>query len=216
MTRDDAAAVFFEGLYEDIPELLLDIREEALASGVPIIRSSAGALLRFFIRTGKPEKILEIGTGTGYSALTMWEASGRSARITTIEKYEKRIPKAKENFEKYRASQSIELLEGDAADILKELKGPYQFIFMDAAKGQYLSFFPEIMRLLAPGGILVSDNILQNGDQLRSRYAVRRRDRTIHARMREYLYTLAHNDELETLFLEDGDGISVSIKKERS
>lgn len=215
MIREDAAAVFFEGLGEDIPEELLDIRDEAIAGDVPIIRSSAAALLRFFIRTRRPEGILEIGTGTGYSALTMWEASERRAHITTIEKYEKRIPKAKENFESYGAKDSIELLEGDAADILKELKGPYQFIFMDAAKGQYMNFFPEIMRLLAPGGMLVSDNILQDRDILRSRYAVRRRDRTIHARMREYLYALAHNEELETLFLEDGDGLSVSIKKER-
>ena len=214
MIKEDSAAIFFEGLAPDIPEALLDIRDEALADDVPIIRSSAAALLRFFIRTRRPEKILEIGTGTGYSALTMWEASGRSAHITTIEKYEKRIPKAKENFESYGAAGSIELLEGDAADILKELKGEYQFIFMDAAKGQYLHFFPEIMRLLSPGGMLVSDNILQDKDMLRSRYAVRRRDRTIHARMREYLYTLSHNDELETLFLEDGDGMSVSVKKE--
>ncbi|MCR5119809.1 MAG: O-methyltransferase [Lachnospiraceae bacterium] len=214
MTKD-SAAIYFEGIYEDIPEELLDIRDEARASDVPIIRSSAGALLRFFIRTRKPDRILEIGSGTGYSALTMWEASGRSAQITTIEKYEKRIPKARENFEKYGAAESIELLEGDASDILKKLDGPYPFIFMDAAKGQYLNFLPDIMRLLSPGGMLVSDNILQDGDALRSRYAVRRRDRTIHARMREYLYELAHNEELETLFLEDGDGISVSIKKER-
>ena len=214
MIKESAAAIYFEGLYEDIPGELLDIRDEALAEGVPIIRSSAGALLRFFIRTRKPGSILEIGTGTGYSALTMWEASGRSAHITTIEKFEKRIAKALENFEKYGATESIELLDGDAAEILKELEGPYPFIFMDAAKGQYLNFYPEIMRLLAPGGMLVCDNILQDGDALRSRYAVRRRDRTIHARMREYLYTLTHDERLETLFLEDGDGMSISEKKE--
>ena len=213
--RKDAAAIFFEGIAEDVPDMLLDIRDEAVSSDVPVIRSSAAALLRFFIRTKKPEKILEIGSGTGYSALVMWEASERKAHITTIEKYEKRIPKARENFEKYGAAGSIELLEGDATEILKDMDGSYPFIFMDAAKGQYLNFLPDVMRLLEPRGILISDNILQDGDILRSRYAVRRRDRTIHARMREYLHVLAHDPGLDTLFLEDGDGMSVSIKKER-
>jgi predicted O-methyltransferase YrrM len=144
----------------------------------------------------------------------MWYASGMRSKITTIEKYDKRIIKARENIAKCRAGEYIELLEGDAADILPELSGQYPFIFMDAAKGQYLHFLPWVIKLLSPGGMLITDNILQDEDMLRSRYAVRRRDRTIHARMREYLYTLMHHEQLGTMLLEDGDGLAVSVKKE--
>lgn len=117
----------------------------------------------------------------------MSEYAPEGCRITTIEKYEKRIPVAKENFVRAGKQDAITLLEGDAADILKELAGTYDFIFMDAAKGQYIHFLPEILRLLAPEGLLVSDNVLQDGDIIESRFAVERRNRTIHSRMREYL-----------------------------
>ncbi len=136
------------------------------------------------------------------------------AAITTIEKYEKRIPLAKENFRRAGREEQITLLEGDAADMLKELTGSYDFIFMDAAKGQYSHFFPDVFRLLAQGGLLVSDNVLQDGDVIESRYAVTRRNRTIHARMREYLYTLTHREGLETTILPVGDGVALSTKNE--
>ncbi len=119
---------------------------------------------------------------------------------------------AKANFVRAEKEDAITLLEGDAADILKELTGPYDFIFMDAAKGQYIHFMPEVLRLLAPGGLLVSDNVLQDGDILESRFAVERRNRTIHSRMREYLYELTHHEALETVVLPVGDGVTVSVK----
>ena len=131
-----------------------------------------------------------MGTAVGYSALLMSEYMPEDCHITTIEKYEKRIPIAKENFRKAGREDKITLLEGDAADILKQLDTPFDLVFMDAAKGQYPHFLPEAVRLLAPGGLLVSDNVLQEGDIIESRYAVTRRDRTIHARMRDYLYEL--------------------------
>ena len=134
-------------------------------------------------------------------------------QITTIENYEKRIPIARENFRKAGAEKQITLLEGDAQEVLKTLKEPYDFIFMDAAKGQYLHFLPQVLRLMRPGGILVSDNILQEGDLIESRFAVERRDRTIHKRMREYLYELKHNEQLVTSLLPLGDGVAVSTKK---
>ena len=136
----------------------------------------------------------------------------KDGRITTIEKYEKRIPIAKQNFKTAGREDKITLLEGDAAEILAELSQPFDFIFMDAAKGQYMHFLPDVLRLLAPGGLLVSDNVLQEGNIIESRYAVCRRDRTIHARMREYLYTLTHHDELETVVLPVGDGATLSVK----
>ena len=107
----------------------------------------------------------------------------------------------------------IELLEGDAAQVLKTLTEPYDFIFMDAAKGQYIHFLKDVMRLLEPGGVLVSDNVLQEGDIIESRFAVTRRNRTIHKRMRDYLYELTHMEELTTSVLPVGDGVTVSVRR---
>ena len=148
----------------------------------------------------------------GFSALLMSEYGPENCRITTIEKYEKRIPLAKENFKRAGKEDQIVLLEGDAVEILKKLDGPYDFIFMDAAKGQYIHFLPDILDLMPIGGLLISDNVLQDGDVLESRYAVTRRDRTIHSRMREYLYELKHNEQLQTDILPIGDGVTVSVK----
>lgn len=144
----------------------------------------------------------------------MSEYGPAGCHITTIEKYEKRIPQARENFRKAGKEETITLLEGDAAQILKSLEGSFDLIFMDAAKGQYLTFLPDVLRLLAPGGLLVSDNVLQEGDVLESRFAVTRRNRTIHARMREYLYQLTHHPQLETAILPVGDGVTLSTKLE--
>ena len=130
-----------------------------------------------------------------------------------IENYEKRIPIARENFKKAGKEEQITLLEGDAAQILKTLEGSYDFIFMDAAKAQYINFFPDVLRLLKKGGILISDNVLQDGDIIESHFAVERRNRTIYKRMREYLYVLKNHEELETSIIPLGDGVTLSIKK---
>ena len=135
-------------------------------------------------------------------------------RLTTIEKYEKRIPVAKENFRRAGREEQITFLEGDAAEILHGLTGSFDFIFMDAAKGQYIHFLPDVLRLLEPGGILVSDNVLQDGDVLESRFAVERRNRTIHSRMREYLYMLTHHPQLATSVLPLADAVTLSVKLE--
>ena len=188
------------------------IEEEALSSYVPIIRKETSALLKTLVALKQPKAILEVGTAVGYSALLMSRVMPENCRITTIEKYEKRIPIAKDNFKRAGKEQCITLLEGDAEEILKTLSGPYDFIFMDAAKGQYIHFLPEVLRLLPVGGVLVSDNVLQDGDIIESRFAVARRDRTIHARMREYLYTIKHMDCLQTAVVPIGDGVTVSVK----
>ena len=176
------------------------IEKEALADGVPIIRKEMGNLL-------------EVGTAVGYSSILMSENMPQNCRITTIENYEKRIPVAKNNFKRAGKEEVITLLEGDAMDILKELDGTYDFIFMDAAKGQYINFLPELLRLMPAGGLLISDNVLQEGDIVESRYGVTRRNRTIHTRMREYIYTLTHAEQLETSIVPIGDGITLSVKK---
>ena len=189
------------------------IEEEALSSYVPIIRKETSALLKTLVALKQPKAILEVGTAVGYSALLMSRVMPEDCRITTIEKYEKRIPIAKDNFKRAGKEQCITLLEGDAEEILKTLSGPYDFIFMDAAKGQYLHWLPMLLALLPKGGVLVSDNVLQDGDIIESRYAVERRNRTIHSRMREYLYTLTHMEEFETSVVPIGDGVTISVKR---
>ena len=148
----------------------------------------------------------------GFSTLLLSEYGPEHMHITTIENYEKRIPIAKANFEKARKTKQITLLEADAAEILKTLEEPYDFIFMDAAKGQYLAFLPDCVRLLKKGGILITDNVLQDGEIMESRFAVTRRNRTIHTRMREYLYAVKHHPLLESSILPVGDGITLSVK----
>lgn len=213
MNIDERMISFIDSLDVGNPPYLNELEEFALATDVPIIRTGTQSLLHFLMDLKKPMKILEVGTAIGFSALLMSEYAPEGCQITTIEKYEKRIPLARENFAKAGKTHCITLLEGDAMDVLKTLDDSYDFIFMDAAKGQYIHFLPEIMRLLAPGGMLVSDNVLQDGDVLESRFAVTRRNRTIHGRMREYLYTLKHMEELTTSILPVGDGMALSVKK---
>lgn len=190
-----------------------ELEKYAKENNVPVIRKEMQSLLKLLLAMSRPAHILEVGTAVGFSALLMEEYAPKDCRITTIEKYEKRIPIAEENFKKAGKEDKITLLDGDAMQILRELEGPYDFIFMDAAKGQYIHFLPDILRLMPEGGLLVSDNVLQEGDIIESRYAVTRRNRTIHARMREYLYELKHNDALETAILPVGDGVTVSVKR---
>jgi predicted O-methyltransferase YrrM len=161
----------------------------------------------------RPKRILEVGTAVGFSSILMAEYSSKDCKIVTIENYKKRIPIARENFRRAGKDGQITLIEGDAAEVLKALDGPFDLIFMDAAKGQYIRFMPDILRLLASGGTLVSDNVLQDGDIIESHFAVTRRNRTIYKRMREYLYELTHHDELVTAVLPVGDGITVSTRK---
>ena len=212
MIIDDRMSAFIDSLDKGNTPFLDEIEQYAIETQVPIIRRSMQSLLKFLLAYEKPMKILEVGTAIGFSALLMSEYAPVGCHITTIEKYEKRIPIARENFKKAGKEDRITLLEGDATDILRELQGEFDIIFMDAAKGQYINFLPDILRLLATGGLLISDNVLQDGDVIESRFAVTRRNRTIHARMREYLYELKHHPQLETVVLPVGDGVTLSTK----
>lgn len=211
---DERTVSFINSLDPGNPEYLDEIERYAIETYVPIIRKDMQAYLKFMMHSIKPMKILEVGAAIGFSALLMSEYAPEGCRITTIENYEPRIPVAEANFEKCGKSDVITLMKGDAFEILPTLNEEYDFIFMDAAKGQYINFLPEIMRLLKAGGTLVSDNVLQDGDIIESKYAITRRNRTIHTRMREYLYELKHNEQLTTAILPVGDGITVSYKKE--
>ena len=189
------------------------IAKAARADRVPIIRKETANFLQAMVAATRPKRILEVGTAVGYSALLMAQVMPEGTDIITIEKYEPRIPVARRHFEEAGLSDRITLLEGDAGEILKKLEGPFDFIFMDAAKGQYIHWLPDILRLLSANGVLFSDNVLQDGDIIESRFAVERRNRTIHARMREYLYTLTHMPELQTSVVPIGDGVALSVKR---
>lgn len=194
-------------------ELLDSIEKEALDTYVPVIRRETAALLRTVTAALRPSRILEIGTAVGYSALIMCQVMPADCHITTIEKYEKRIPIARENFRRAGEEERITLLEGDADEHLAKLEGQsFDMVFMDAAKGQYLNWLPLLLKLMPVGSVLISDNVLQDGDIVESRFAVQRRNRTIHNRMREYLYELKHMEEFETAIIPIGDGVTVSTR----
>lgn len=213
ITGDERLNAFIDSLDTGNTPFLNGIEKEAKETNVPIIRTQVQSLLKLLLAMRKPATILEVGCAIGFSALLMSEYGPEDCHITTIEKYEKRIPVARENFRRAGKEERITLLEGDAAEILQKMTGAYDMIFMDAAKGQYIHFLPDVLRLLVPGGILLSDNVLQDGDILESRFAVTRRNRTIHSRMRAYLYELKHHPQLETVILPVGDGVTLSVKR---
>ena len=213
MIVDERFRSYMNSLERGNGVMLDELERFALQTDVPIIRKEMQSFLKTMMVMNKPKQILEVGTAIGFSALLMAEFAPQDCHITTIEKYDKRIPIAKENFAKFGRAEQITLLEGDATELLKQLDETFDFIFMDAAKGQYINFLPDILKLLKPGAVLVSDNVLQDGDIIESRYAVTRRNRTIHGRMREYLYTLKNHPELETAIIPLGDGITLSVKK---
>ena len=205
MIVDERLVTYINSLDTGNTEILDQIEKEAIAAYVPIIRKEMQSFLKLLLAMQKPMRILEVGTAVGFSAILMAQYAPADCKIVTIENYEKRIPVAKENFKRAGKDEQITLLEGDAMQILPTLSGEFDMIFMDAAKGQYINFMPDILRLLKSGGVLVSDNVLQDGDIIESHYVVERRNRTIYKRMREYMYELTHNEGLVTAVLPVGD-----------
>ncbi|HHX12321.1 MAG TPA: O-methyltransferase [Clostridiales bacterium] len=217
MIINERVTDYINSLDKESPLNLRQLEKYALDNHVPIIKKETQGVLRFLLNLLKPKKILEVGTAIGFSALFMSEYTSMDTKITTIEKVPMRLEVAKKNLadDNFPNRDKITLCQGDAIDVLKELvseKRDYDFIFLDAAKGQYMNFLPELMKLLSPDGILLTDNVLQDGTVVNSRYSITRRDRTIHSRMREYLYSITHMDELETVIIPVGDGIAISSK----
>ena len=215
MVTDERMTAFIRSLEGPEDAFLGQLETDARSAGVPVIRPEMKSFLRVLIALHMPKRILEVGTAVGFSALLMAMASPEETRIVTIEREEDRIREALKNFSLHPAGKKIELLSGDAADLLPSLEGQFDMIFMDAAKGQYIHFLPDILRLLPEGGLLVSDNVLQEGDIVESHFAVERRNRTIYKRMREYLFALKHTDGLLTSVVPIADGAAVSVKMRR-
>ena len=199
---------------ETTNSLLLDEMEKfAIDNYVPIIRKEMESFLRTMVTIKQPKRILELGCAIGYSAILMSEYMPKNCKIVTIENYDKRIPIAKEYIGRADRGEDIELIFGDALEVMPTLEGSFDFVFMDAAKAQYINFLPHVLRLLDKGGILIADNVLQEGDLVESKFTVTRRNRTIHKRIREFLYEVKHSDELETSLVPIGDGITLSVKR---
>ena len=213
MIVDERMVTYIRSL--EVPEsaVIEAIEQEALRDRVPIIRKEMQSFLKVLMMIKRPMRILEVGAAVGFSSILMSEYMPEGGHITTIENYDKRIPIARANFKRAGKEEQIDLIEGDALEVMQGLEGPYDLIFVDAAKGQYIHYLPEVMRLLGTDGVLVSDNVLQEGDIIESRFAVERRNRTIHSRMREYLYELKHHDQLQTSIIPLGDGVALSVKR---
>ncbi len=188
-----------------------EIRSVAKENYIPIIKRDTENLLKFVLKMQNPKSILEIGCAVGYSAIVMLENSG--ADIVTVEKMPERVEEAKKNIKYANLENRAKIIEGDAGEILERLVNEnkkFDFIFMDAAKAQYITWLPTVKALLKDKGIIFSDNCLQEGDLLESSFAIRKRDKTIHKRMRDYIYLLLHDEDLESWIFSIGDGVLLS------
>lgn len=200
--------------------LLNELRDYAGTHDVPILRPETESFLRTLMAAKKPGRVLEIGTAIGYSAILMAKAMAKPD-IVTIESWEKRIPLAQENLKRAGYEGTVRLIQGDAGKVLKDLireeEGPsggrgYDLVFLDAAKGQYIHWLPDILRLMNPGALLVADNVMQDFTVMESRFTIPRRERTTHSRMREFLWEIKHRKDLVSSVLPLGDGVSISVK----
>ena len=212
MITDERITSYINSLNCEKLGVLGDIEREALEAEVPIVRMETRSFIRTLLNIKKPMKVLEVGTAVGFSAIYMSMFIPKGGHITTIENWAPRVVKARANFERTDTGDKITLIEGDATEVLHDLNEKFDLIFMDAAKGQYINFLPDVIRLMQDDGVLISDNVLQDGEVLDSKFVVERRNRTIHARMREYLYELTHNELLDTSVIPIGDGVALSVK----
>jgi predicted O-methyltransferase YrrM len=190
-----------------------EIELKARERYIPIISPEIGQLFSVLIKSVRPKRILEIGTAIGYSTIWMARAAGPTVEVVTIEIDEERAREARENFQHYNLENRINLKLGDALEIIPYLHRKFDFVFIDAAKGQYLNYLELLMEIVPAGGLIIADNVLYRG-YVRGRKSVKHKHRTMVNVLREYLETVTDHHLLETSVLPVGDGIAISVKKE--
>ncbi|MDD3394364.1 MAG: O-methyltransferase [Anaerotignum sp.] len=209
---DETMNTFLRTIQPMYDGVLGEVQREANAAEVPIIPLETARCMSVLLSIKKPKHILEIGTAIGFSAGLMSRYLQPGGTITTIDRFEVMLKDARPNIKRMGLENIVTILEGDAADILPTLEGPYDVIFLDAAKGQYHSFLPHCLRLMPVGGLLIVDDVLQGGTIAQTRYSVPRRQRTIHKRLRAFLWEITHNEALETSIIPIGDGMALCYK----
>ncbi len=217
--RDIDFNYFKDFLVKEPNDTLREFEEAQRASGFPIIGRGVQDLLRLIMTTAKPEYILELGTGVGFSSILMADYGKSIRNITTVELKEANLKRAVKNIENYGYSDKISCIHGDAVKVLKSkenLREIYDFIFIDCAKAQYVKLWQEVRNMIKPGGIVLTDNVLQNGSVIKSRFLLNRRDRTIHKRMREYLYNQLNDEDFTGAIFEIDDGVTILTKNEKA
>lgn len=210
---DDTLNAYLRTVQPMYDGVLGEIQREAIAAQVPIIPLETARLLSVLLSIQKPKHILEIGTAVAFSAGLMCRYLPPDGTLTTIDRFEVMLQDARANIKRMGLEHQIQLLEGDAADILPTLQGPFDVIFLDAAKGQYSNFLPHCLRLLPVGGLLIVDDVLQGGTIAQTRFSVPRRQRTIHKRLRNFLWDITHHEALETSIIPIGDGLALCYKR---
>ncbi len=205
---------FLDELIPDRGEFLTELRRKSALeeSYAPIVQKSTEQLIVTLLKFIKPQRVLEVGTAVGYSAILMADNLPDDSTIVTIERYKKHADIAVDNVFASGYEKKIKVIEGEAAEVLHWLDGSFDFIFLDAAKGQYIEFLPDILRLLKSGGVLLSDNILYHG-MVEDEEKVERRKITIVKRLHMYLEEIMSNEQLTTSIIPIGDGVALSVKK---
>lgn len=201
---------YINGLYEEETGIIGNMRKQ-YGEQYPIIPRETAQFLKTLLKMKKPKKILEIGTCVGFSSILMATLLP-DAHITTIDRYEVMIDIAKANFEKYQLTDRITLREGSALEVMQSMDDSFDFVFIDAAKGQYIHFLPEAIRLSTADAVILADNILQHGDIAKPFEEIVKRQRTIYVNMRKFLDEITHRTGLETSILPIGDGVALTVK----
>ncbi|UDM74028.1 O-methyltransferase [Vagococcus fluvialis] len=189
-----------------------EIQAQATIDNVPIIPNETASFLKFFLKQIKAKNVLEVGTAIGFSASLMLDAMGEGSHVTTIDRFDVMIKKAKANFEKLGVQEQVTLLEGDAKEVLPTLEGPYDFIFMDSAKSKYIEFLPECLRLLKVDGVLMIDDVFQAGTIMHDIKEIPRSQRTIYRKLNELYDVVLNHEDLTVTILPLGDGVLMISK----
>ncbi len=207
-------AVYLNSFYNFENGELGEIQKKAIEQRVPIIPNDTANFITLILAIKKPKSILEIGSAVGFSSSLFSNYLDTGGKIITIEKNPEMVLKAKENFDKLGLNQKIEILEGDAAEVLDGVEQKFDVIFMDAAKGQYINILDKCLNLLNNGGILIADDVLQGGTIAMDISQTDRKNRTIRRRMKSFLEEINSRADLKTAVIPVGDGVSVSYKFE--